>query len=57
MQMSYPYFKIIQSECCIYWIWHSDWMVCEYEYKARKSYDDKDWWLIGDVMDVLYHTG
>jgi hypothetical protein len=28
------YSKIIQSEGCIDWIWHSDWLFFEYQYKT-----------------------
>ena len=36
-------FKIVQSECSIYWIWCSDWMFFKYEYKnCTQKFDDDE---------------
>ena len=39
----YLYSKIVLSECCIYWIWFSDWMFfdCEYKTGTQNYYDNK----------------
>ena len=44
--ISYSYSKIVQSECCMKWMWHSDWMFFEYECKTCtwKFYDCKIWY-------------
>ena len=53
----YSYSKIIQSELCMYWIWHSDWRFFEYEYKSctQKFYNHKtrSSVLLRHSMDIL----
>lgn len=39
----YLYFKIIQSERCIHWIWCSDWMF-KYKTRTQMVYVRKSWW-------------
>ena len=64
--VSYSYFKFVQSELCIYWIWCSDWLFFEYKSKARTcnfyncetNYDslDLNFWqlLLFFVLNLMF---